>query len=147
MRGLCPSVIIFKANIDERSTTNHTTSNENESPLLKVIMVTWREYMTSSKERSCPNVKKDQAKWYASTKMHFDMIMPKCKLVSLRSITNERVMPQYRAIFEMTKLHYKLSQASVSWSDHLKRNPAIPMRRLCSHINTSNQITHPHLIL
>ena len=54
-----------------------------------------------SKERTCLNAKKNNAKWYASTKMHSDMIMPRCKLVSLRSITKERVMPQYRAISEM----------------------------------------------
>ena len=40
MCGLCPSVSISKANIDERSTTNHTTSNQNESIVLKVIVVT-----------------------------------------------------------------------------------------------------------
>ena len=51
MSGLCPSVSISKANIDDRSTTNHTSSDQNESPLLKVIVVTWRKYLTSSKER------------------------------------------------------------------------------------------------
>ena len=65
---------------------------------------------------------KDQAKWYALTKMHFDMIIPKCKLVPLRSITNERVMPQYKATSKMTKLRCKLSQVSVSWSNHLKKS-------------------------
>ena len=55
--GLCPSVSISKANIDERSTTNHTSSNQNESPL-KVMVVVWKEYPTSSKERACPNMKK-----------------------------------------------------------------------------------------
>ena len=65
---------------------------------------------------------KDQVKWYGSTKMHSDMIMPRCKLVPLRSITNEMVMPQYRATSEMTKLHWKLSQVSMSWSNHLKKS-------------------------
>ena len=145
MSGLCPSVSISKTNIDERSTTNHTTSNQNESIVLKVIVVTWKEYLTSSKERSCPNVKKDQAKWYASTKMHSDMIMPRCKLVSLISITNERVMPQYKAISEMTKLHCMLSQVSVSWSNHPK-NLSTMTRKLYSCYQTK-EITQSYLIL
>ena len=58
MSRLCPSVSISKSNINERSTTNHTTSNKNESPLLKAIVVIWREYLTSSKEIACPNVNK-----------------------------------------------------------------------------------------
>ena len=89
---------------------------------------------------------KDQAMWYASTKMHSDMIMARCRLVSLRSIANDRVMPQYRAISEMTKLRCMFSQVSVSWSSHLK-NLLILMKGLCSHINTSNQITQLYLIL
>ena len=40
--------------------------------------------------------------------MHSDMIMPRCKLTSLRSIANERIMPQYKAISEITKLYYML---------------------------------------
>ena len=79
--------------------------------------------------------------------MYSDMIRPRCKLLSLRSITNERVMPQYRATSEMTKLHCKLSQVSVFWSNHLKKNLSIPMRRLCSRINTFNRLTQSHLIL
>ena len=88
---------------------------------------------------------KDQAKWYASTKIHSDMIMPRCKLVSLRSIANERVMPRYRAISEMTKLCCIPSQVSMSWSNHLK-NLSTMRKRLCP-INTSNKITHSYLIL
>ena len=91
--GLCPSVSISKTKIYEKSTTNHTSSDRNEPPPLKGIVVTWREYLTSSKEKSMSQCEKDQARWYASTKMHSDMIMPKCKLVSLRSIANEKVMP------------------------------------------------------
>ena len=109
MSGLCPSVSISESNINERSTTNHTSSDQNESPLLEVIMVMWRKYLTSSKEIACLNVKKIKQGGYASTKMHPDMIMPRCKLVSLKPNANERVMPQYRANSEMTKLHCKLS--------------------------------------
>ena len=58
MGGLCPSVNISESNINERSTTNHTSSDQNGSLLLKVIVVTWREYLTSSKERACLNAKK-----------------------------------------------------------------------------------------
>ena len=78
--------------------------------------------------------------------MHSDMIMAPCKLVSLRSIANERVMPQYRAISKMTKLCCIISKVFVSWSNHLK-NLLIPMRWLCSRINTSNQNTPSNLIL
>ena len=63
MSGLCPSVSISKSNVDERSATNHTTFDQTKPLLLKVIVVMWREYLTSSKERACPNVKKDQARW------------------------------------------------------------------------------------
>ena len=38
MSGLCPSVSISKSNIDEKSTTNHTPSDQNGSLLLKVIV-------------------------------------------------------------------------------------------------------------
>ena len=55
--GLCPSVSISKTNIHEKSTTNHTSSDWNESPLLKVIVVMWRKHLTSSKEIACPSVK------------------------------------------------------------------------------------------
>ncbi|RVW55866.1 Ubiquitin carboxyl-terminal hydrolase 21 [Vitis vinifera] len=39
MSGLCPSVSISKSNIDEKSTTNHTSSDQNGSLLLKVIVI------------------------------------------------------------------------------------------------------------
>ena len=54
--GLCPSVSISKTNIHEKSTTNHTSSDRNESLLLEVIVVIWREYLISSKERACLDV-------------------------------------------------------------------------------------------
>ena len=64
--GLCPSVSISKSNIHEKSTTNHTSSDQNEHllikaivVLIKAIVVMWREYLTSPKERICPNVN-----WY-----------------------------------------------------------------------------------
>ena len=107
--GLCPSVSISKTKIYEKRTTNHTSSDRNEPPPLKGIVVTWREYLTFSKEKTCLNVKNIKQGGYASTKMHSDRIMPWCKLVSLRPNANERVMPQYRANPGMTKLHYKLS--------------------------------------
>ena len=69
--GLCPSVSISKSNIHEKNTTNHTSSDQNVHLLIKANVVMWREYLTSPKERACPNV----------------------KLISLRSIANERVMP------------------------------------------------------
>ena len=108
-------------------------------------MVVWRENPTSSKEKACPNMKKDQSKWYSSTKMRSEMIMPRCKLISLRSIANERIMPQYKVISKMTKLHYMLSQVSVSWSNHLK-NMSTMMRRLCSY-NHIKEITQSYLVL
>ena len=77
--------------------------------------------------------------------MHSDMIMPRCKLVSLRSITNEKVMLQYKAISKMTKLCYMLSQVFVSWSNHLK-NMSTMMRRLCSY-NHIKEITQSYLVL
>ena len=83
---------------------------------------------------------KDQSKWYASTKMCSDMIMPRCKLMSLRSIANERIMPQYKTISKMTKLCCMLSQVSVSWSNHLKHLPTM-MRRLCSYKHVQSK--HP----
>ena len=57
--GLCPSVSLSKSNIHEKNTTNHTSSDQNKHPLIKAIAVMWREYMTSPKERACPNVN-----WY-----------------------------------------------------------------------------------
>ena len=54
--GPCPSVSISKTNIHEKSTTNHTSSDRNESLLLKVIVVIWRGYLISSKERACLDV-------------------------------------------------------------------------------------------
>ena len=49
---------------------------------------------------------KDQTKWYALTKMHFNMIMTRCEPVFLRSIANKRVMSQCKAISEMLKNQY-----------------------------------------
>ena len=69
-----------------------------------------------------------------------DMIMPRCKLISLRSIANERIMPQYKTISKMTKLCCMLSQVSVSWSNHLKHLPTM-MRRLCSYKHVQSK--HP----
>ena len=57
--GLCPGVNISKSNIHEKNTTNHTSSDQNEHLLIKAIVVMWREYLTSPKERACPNVN-----WY-----------------------------------------------------------------------------------
>ena len=57
--GLCPSVSISKSNIHEKNTTNHTSSDQNKHPLIKAIVVMWREYLTSPKERACPIVN-----WY-----------------------------------------------------------------------------------
>ena len=37
--GLCPSVSISKSTVHEKSTTNHASFDQNESPLLKVIVV------------------------------------------------------------------------------------------------------------
>ena len=68
------------------------------------------------------------------------MIMPRCKLISLRSIANERIMPQYKVISKMTKLHYMLSQVSVSWSNHLKHLSTM-MRRLSSYKHIQSK--HP----
>ena len=39
MSRLCPSVSISKSNINERSTTNHTSFDQNEPLLLKVIVI------------------------------------------------------------------------------------------------------------
>ena len=50
--GLCPSVSISKSNIHEKNTTNHTSSDQNEHLLIKAIVVMWREYLTSPKEKS-----------------------------------------------------------------------------------------------
>ena len=58
MSGLCPSVSISKSNNHEKSTTNHASSDQNESLLLKVTVAMWREYL-SSKEKACPNMN-----WY-----------------------------------------------------------------------------------
>ena len=46
--------------------------------------------------------------------MHYDMVMSQCKSVSPRSLANEMAMTQYKAISEMTKIHYKLSRMFVS---------------------------------
>ena len=58
--GLCPNVSISKSNIHEKSTTNHTSFDRNESLLLKVIVVIWREYLISSKERACLDVRSEE---------------------------------------------------------------------------------------
>ena len=79
---------------------------------------------------------KRSSKVVCLNKIRSDMIMPQCKLISLGSNANERVIPQYRAIFEMTKLRYKLSQVSVSWSNLLK-NMLITIRGLCSSVSIS----------
>ena len=39
MSGLCPSVSISKSNIHEKTTTNHTSSDQNEHLLIKAIVV------------------------------------------------------------------------------------------------------------
>ena len=49
--GLCPSVSTSKTNIHERSATDHTSSDQSEPLLLKAIVVMWREYLTSPKEK------------------------------------------------------------------------------------------------
>ena len=41
------------------------------------------------------------------------MVTFQCKPVSPRSIVDEKVMPQCRAIFVMTKIYYKFSQVSM----------------------------------
>ena len=120
-------------------------SNQNESSLLKVIMVMWREFLTSSKERACPNVKKNQSKWYASTKMRSDMIMPRCKLTSLWSIANEMIMPQYKAISEMTKL--RCCSHKCLCPDPIVSNICQQWWEGYAPINTSNQSTQSYLIL
>ena len=61
--GPCPSVSISKSNVDEKNTTNHTSSDQNEHLLIKANVVMWREYLTSSKEKNMSQCEKYQARW------------------------------------------------------------------------------------
>ena len=75
------------------------------SSLKSLYSITWWEYLTSSKEWANPNTE-SQTKWYVTMKMNSNIVMPQGKLVSLRSLTKKRVMPQCRAISKMLKKQY-----------------------------------------
>ena len=119
MSGLWPNVDISKSSINERIITSYTSFDQNKSLLPKSFCDNMKGVSDLLKKWAYLSVE-NQAKKYVWKKMFFDMTMPWCKLVSLRSIGNERVMPQCSEISEMTKICCELSQMSTPWPNHLK---------------------------
>ena len=139
-----PSVSISKSNINERSTTNHTSSNQNESPLLKVIVVVWREYPTASKEKTCPNMKKINQS---------DMSQQKCALTWSCLDVSWHLYDQSQMKGLCPSIRPSLKWLNSAACSHKCQCLDPIIANICQQwwegyapINTSNQITQSYLI-